>query len=94
MTFRNVGSETDIGHAELRKLGQPVELDEALALEALRGGACVLPAAEFEAIGFTEDELRKYATPGAQIKAPPEFKDKLKAAWLAADKLRGEVTRG
>lgn len=95
MSYRNLGSETDIGHVQLRRLGQAVELDDILATEAIQGGACILPAADFDVLGFTDEELKMYATPGSQINAPAAFKEKLRAGWMAVDKMRRqEVTHG
>lgn len=80
MIYRNLGSETTIGDKPtLKRLGQPIELDESLAAEAIEGGALLLTENEFASLSFTDDELKKYATVGAQSRAPEGVAAKLKA---------------
>ena|ERR1043165_7887431 len=79
--YRFVGSNCVIhGVAELSKFGQRIELPNDLAETVIRGGGAIIPEHEFEAIGFTADELKKYEFPGARVNAPQSFKDKFTEA--------------
>lgn len=89
MKLRFLGTECTIGdHPSLKTFGQVIELDETLALEAIAGGAALIPEAEFAALGFTADELREYAQPGLHQFAPPTFLDKKRAGLLKLHEIR------
>ncbi len=80
MTFRFIGTEADIGGIALKRFGQTFELPEG-ELSAVFGdrGALALPEAEFDSIGFTDDELKRFAHPAAQNSGMPgatEFREK------------------
>ncbi|MFN3323418.1 MAG: hypothetical protein ACK5AZ_07980 [Bryobacteraceae bacterium] len=77
-TYRFVGSycEIDNGRIKLERFGQRIELPENVAETIIRGGGAILPEAEFNAIGFTEQELELYAYPGQQATAPGAFQRK------------------
>lgn len=84
-----LGTETDIGgYPALRNFGQVIELPDQLAKEAVLGGAALIPVDQFDAVGFTEQELRKFATPGARRQATEEFAHKQHAALLALHEYR------
>lgn len=82
--YRFIGAESEVGPHLLKRLGQEIELPADIAVDVMT--KCpLLPASEFAEIGFTPDELKAYATPGAQMSAPPEFHEKLTLArmrWL------------
>ena len=89
MKYFNIGSETEIGgYAKLTRLGQTVELPEAIFWDAVRGGALLLPEADFKHLGITDEELEKYPTAGLQRFAPEELREKIKAGGLIAHKMR------
>ena len=81
--YRFIGSLAEIGDIELREFGQPVELDDQLAKEAVAGNCAIIRDEEFQAIGFTADELRKHKYVGARQNAPAEFKRKFATALAA-----------
>lgn len=80
-SYRFVGTLADVGGVRLDKFGQKIDLPAADAKH--ERGPAVIPAEKFEEIGFTEDELQKYAYPGPRSEAPKSFQEKLKAAWDA-----------
>lgn len=88
MIYRFIGTNTVIEGEEvavrLGLFGQAVELPEDVAR------ACpVLIAADFDGIGFTDDELARYAQPGSHADAPPEFLEKKQRALALLGGKRG-----
>lgn len=72
MICRFLGLETVIeGHGKLDRFGQRIELPEQLANEIGSVNAPILPDDLFVEIGFTNEELRDFATPGSHV--PIEF---------------------
>lgn len=89
MKYFNIGSETEIGgYPKLLRLGQSVELPEAIYRDAVHGGALLLTEEEFNGLGFTAEELEKYPTGGLQRFAPEAVREKLKAGGLIVHKMR------
>jgi hypothetical protein len=80
--YRFVGVECKIGDAELKTIGQKIELPDEQATDLIRHprGAAIIPDDEFSAIGFTDAELQRYGRKGSQVNAPAEFKDKIEQA--------------
>ena len=77
MTYRFVGTLCDIGGIRLSRFGQKVELDpKELARKTL-----VIPEKIWQEIGFSDQEVRRYHTPAAQMTAPADFIAKRAAAW-------------
>lgn len=90
--YRFVGSACVIhGTGEFSKFGQRVELPEAVADTVILGGGAFVPEDEFEALGFTTDELKNYQFPGQQANAPLSFHEKKTAAILAFQTRREEL---
>ncbi|MGE5568544.1 MAG: hypothetical protein ACM3S5_05845 [Rhodospirillales bacterium] len=83
--YHFVGSYTEIGggRIKLERFGQRVELPDDLADNIVKGGGAILPEAEFNQLGFTEQELSLYAYPGQWEGAPEAFTSKQKAAHVA-----------
>jgi hypothetical protein len=81
--FVFVGSycEIDRGRIKLDRFGQGVTLPVELARVVIQGGGAVIPAEKFEAIGFTAEELKRFAFPGPAESAPEAFKVKRAEAW-------------
>lgn len=101
MIYRFLGTECEItGLARLREFGASVELPEDLACGLIAPpdnpdkGTPLLPAAEFDAIGFTPDELRRYQWPATHADAPEEFHEKKRAALDALHKFRLRLVAG
>ena len=84
-TYNFVGSycEIDGGRIKLEKFGQRIDLPEDLAAVVIKGGGAILPEAEFESLGFTEQEISLYAYPGQQASAPEAFLAKRTQAHAA-----------
>lgn len=80
-SYRFVGTLADVGGVRLDRFGQKVQLPAADAKH--ERGPAVIPEEEFERIGFTEEELTKFAFPGPRSEAPPEFQKKINAALKA-----------
>lgn len=72
--FRFVGTTLDIGDRRLTRLGEKITLDSDM-------GAPLITEEAFQSVGFTEDELKAYATPGQRAEMPSEFASKLSKAW-------------
>lgn len=88
MTYRFLGTYSEIGDvARLDQFGQAVDLPLALAEDAVAGGCALLPEDEFQRIGFTADELRRFAPPATHQGAPPEFLEKKRRALLRAQEI-------
>ena len=78
--YRNVGDYSEVFGHKLNRFGQPVELTDGQADEAIEGGAELLSDADFDECGFTADELKRYPNPLKRMKAPEEFIEKYRAA--------------
>jgi hypothetical protein len=83
MTYVFLGSISEVIEAgiKLTRSGQRVDLSSEMA-EATkhpRGLPCI-PAEQFDALGITEAELKRYPVPEARENAPAEFK----AKWAQA----------
>jgi hypothetical protein len=75
---------------KLTRFGQRVELPSEIADETkLRGGLPCIPADQFDAIGFTPEELRKYGPAAAQENAPADFAAKKQQALEILHAIRG-----
>lgn len=97
MKYKFLGSEAEVGGTKLQDLGQPIELTEAVATELIVGGGkatgyagavALLPADQFDALGFTESELKRFAKPGPRNAAPIETRDKVRKGLEAVDAFR------
>ncbi len=88
MDYFYVGSESDLDGKKLSRLGQKITLTDDVAKIAVLGGVALLPAEQFEALGFTEQELSLYPTRGMQATGNTDLKAKLTAAFDAANAYR------
>ena len=89
--YRFLGAYTEIGGVgALDSLGQTIKLDPKAALSAMRGGAVLIPDAEYQKLGFTKDEEQAYRYAGTRASAPESFKAKYKAGLVAWQKLVDE----
>jgi hypothetical protein len=88
--YRFVGDHADVFNPayQFRSFGQKAEIDDALAQQLVRKRIPLIPEAEFEAIGFTGDELAAHPSAVSHMSAPDEFKRKKKTALLALDEFR------
>lgn len=93
-TYRFVGSycEIDGGRIKLERFGQRIELPDEVAETVIRGGGAILPEADFESLGFTEQEISLYAYPGQQIGAPEAFTRKQQEAHRAFCELHAQAS--
>lgn len=80
MIYRFVGTTCTIGDTRLEHLGARIELTPHQAVEAVEGGAQLLPAPVFERI-FPHEDVSRYASPSARVHAPEEFQGRLRHAW-------------
>jgi hypothetical protein len=81
------------GVVQFRSFGQAAELSAEQARDLSVGGAAIVPAAEFDALGVTPEELRKFGAFGALEFAPAEFQQKRGAAIAAAEKFRAAAEK-
>jgi hypothetical protein len=95
-TYYFVGSycEIDGGRIKLERFGQRIDLPEDLATTVILGGGAILPEADFESLGFTEQEISLYAYPGQQATAPEAFLKKRSQAHVAFCGLRESLGAG
>ena len=91
-TFVFLGAYSEVLGAgiKLTRFGQRVDQPPEIAGETkLAGGLPCIPAEQFDAIGFTAEELRKYGPVAAHENAPPEFLAKNAQALQILHALRG-----
>ena len=86
-----VGNYTEIGDRVFSRLGQSADWDEAFYQQII-GGAAFIPNTEFKKIGFTQDELDRYADYGNRALAPASFNAKVKEATLVLCELREKLS--
>lgn len=94
MTFVFVGAYSEVLGAGIRltRFGERVELPDQIA-ESVghpRGLPCI-PAADFDGINFTADELRKYGAAATHPNASAEFLAKKARALQILATLRGAL---
>lgn len=95
MEYAFVGSTCVIrGVAELKALGQRVELADDLAKSVILGNAALIPSFQFDALGFTADELKHYNTPERRMGAPDPFMAKYRKALMALHDNREALKAG
>lgn len=91
-TFVFLGSVSELPEAgiKLTRFGQRAELPDEIAeqIKHRRGLPCI-PAEDFDALGFTAEELRKYNLWDKHENASPEFIAKRTQALEILHKLRG-----
>ncbi len=77
-------TNNDTPSATFEHFGQPVELEDQFAQEKVyHEGLQILPKAQFDALQFTAEELKKYPTRDRQMDAPAHCKEKFAAADAA-----------
>jgi hypothetical protein len=94
--FYFVGSHSTISGPNydyaLTKFGETVTLDDAAAENHAAHGARLVPAADFDAIGFTPEELEMNSDLLAHdLTAEEDFLHKRTAAFEAADQFRAKA---
>lgn len=80
MTLRFIGFDSQVGDAHLESFGQAIELNDADAVNAIKGGAAIIPEADYKACGFTGDEEREFKVPGTH---DPDSDDPAMKTFLA-----------
>jgi hypothetical protein len=74
---------------KLTRFGQRIELPPEIAEETKKqGGIPAIPAEQFDALGFTPQELEKYGPAAAMANAPPEFWAKKRKALEILHEIR------
>jgi hypothetical protein len=95
MTFRFLGAESLVGDSiRLNRFGQSVDLTQPQAANAILGGCPLVDDETFCQIGFTKEDLERFASSGSHGRAPAEFQEKKKAALLTAHALRERLESG
>jgi hypothetical protein len=72
--------------------GQQIELPEDLATRAVQDGAVMLPKDQFDAFGFTPEEIAAYPNSLARMSAPSDFLAKFTRAVAAQQAYRGGIS--
>lgn len=93
MTYRFFGSVSEIGETKLEKLGSEIKFTVAEAINALEGGAQLLPKEQFDAI-FSAQDTMDYPFLAHRETAPPEFKNKIITAAIAVVAHLDELKKG
>jgi hypothetical protein len=75
-----------MGVVSFTQWGQSANLTDEQARDLARGGARIVPAEEFDALGVTTKNLAKYAPFGAHQNADSEFLAQKNAAVAMAEK--------
>lgn len=91
--FRFIGSlleiETANGLRRIEEFGATVDVSKVEGMALIREhNVAMLPAADFDAIGFTKDELERVKYPGGRIDPSPEIAAKLKVARVRLHEVR------
>ena len=76
--------QSQLGDKKLEKLGESIDLTPEDAEHHIRGGCALLSEEEWQSLGISDDERKKYEEPGKRINIPHEFTEKLKKGWTIA----------
>lgn len=93
MTMRFLGVFSELAGARLDRFGKSFQVADADAVEFVTGPDAklpALPAAEFDKIGFTSQELERYQWPSTHADAPQSFLDKKRAALARLAEIRNQ----
>ena len=63
MVYRFVGTGSELGAVRFERFGQRAELQPDVAAMAQRGGCALLSESDFNAVGFTTEDLKIWADP-------------------------------
>lgn len=83
MDLRYLGLDSMVGDHHFEWFGQKVTLSEAEAVNAIKGGAFLIPEADYKACGFTGDEEREFKVTGTH---DPQSDDPAMKTFLAKKK--------
>jgi hypothetical protein len=94
-TYVFVGSNMSdmMGVVSFRRFGQRAELTDEQARDLALGGSAIVPAAQFDALGFGEVDLRKHGEFGSHAALPDAFVEKQRAAIMAYDGYRASLEK-
>lgn len=88
-----VGTVCQVGDRQFTSVGQKIELPEKEFLEIVRGGAVFVPEADFDKLGFTQQEITAYAADRYFGKLPDDYVAKLEQAREIYRDLRKNLDR-
>lgn len=76
--FNFVGTESIWRERRLSRFGEVVEMNDTETASALAGetGLPLVRAVDFDSVGFTPEELNRYATPASRMLAPLDWWEK------------------
>jgi hypothetical protein len=92
--YRFCGAFTEVGEVQLKKFGQSIAFSDEMAADVILGGGCIVPAADFDMIAFTEQELSLYSDPLSHEQANAAFHAKKKRAQLVCHEIRERLRAG
>lgn len=90
--YRFVGSFSTVADREFSRFGQWVDWDESYYRMIVRT-APFIPEADFVRIGFTSEELARYAEYSQRILAPDSFNSKAKQALMILRDVRSRLNQ-
>ena len=94
-TYVNVGAAIRWPATEnrdsVRGFGTAFELDQNEAEENIKRNVPMIPLTDFEAVGFTAEELAISKTPSLWNEQPEQFHEKLKRCWVRLQEVREEL---
>lgn len=84
------GAEAEIWDSGFKftKFGQLVEMPDDMAAIAKAGKISIIPAEEFDKLGFTPEDLKKFTRFESHRSAPIDFIEKRNQAWQVVHSLR------
>lgn len=90
MRYRFLGTECSVldRGIKLDRFGQAVDVDEDLARIMILGNAAIIPEKDFQEIGFTAEELSRFALVWTHSEAPESFLAKKRAALIRYTEIR------
>jgi len=93
-TFAFVGTFSNVGPLGLDRVGQKVQFTDQQYCDLIRANVALIPLSDFEAVGFTPEELAAYGPGGKQSLCPQSFREKLGRARQVFLDIRARVVQG
>lgn len=75
MVYRFVGTESHVGPTTMRRFGQRFNMSEEVAKTVIKGGCALIPEDQFNALGFTEEDMKVWSDPMVQDGDIPNKRD-------------------
>jgi hypothetical protein len=82
--YRFVGRDSMVGRIHMVRFGQRYQMPEDVAKAAIKGGCALIPEEDFNALGFTDEDMKIWSDPMVQDSDVPPNKEEAarKSAYL------------